>query len=255
MSSLKFPLRWSLAAILLLQGPALAQQATTAAPVTPPPVTATPPAATPAPAVPPAVTPAPAVPPVAKPDAPAADPAKPVDPPAADAAPTDPSAADTEGAAGDGLSVGEIPAVQTEELTPDLAKKALDGYVLVHEKYQDSPLEDYQDLQEFVDKDPKGKDFEADIKKFGFSSVDDWNLAITTLSFAYTNVLDDQTGDIKQQIDEINKDATIAQDMKDRMVNSLKATIPSDTNRKIVEDLIKDAVYGDKIKLLETTEE
>lgn len=153
------------------------------------------------------------------------------------------------------MSIGEIPDVQTEELTPELAKKALDGYAMVHVKYQDSPLEDYQDLQEFVDKDPKGKEFETDIKSFGFNNVNDWNLAVTTLSFAYTNILDDQTGDLKQQMDEINADNTMAQDMKDRMIKSLKAMIPSDNNKKIAEDLIKDATYGEKIKLLESSEE
>jgi len=181
-----------------------------------------------------------------------ADPAKPAD----TTKPVDPSAADTDGAAGpDDMSIGEIPDVQTEELTPELAKKAIDGYAMVHVKYQDSPLEDYQDLQEFVDKDPKGKEFETDIKSFGFNSVNDWNLAVTTLSFAYTNILDDQTGDLKQQMDEINADTTMAQDMKDRMIKSLKAMIPSDNNKKIVEDLIKDPTYGEKIKLLESSEE
>jgi hypothetical protein len=167
----------------------------------------------------------------------------------------DPSAADTEGGSDDGLSVGEIPAVETEELTPEKAKKALDAYVMVHDKYKDSPLENYEDLQAFVDKDPKGKEFESDVKTFGFTGVNDWNLAITTLSFAYTNVLDDQTSDIKQQIEEITADTELAQDMKDRMIQSLKAMIPSDNNRKIVDDLMKDAAYGEKIKLLETTEE
>ncbi len=168
---------------------------------------------------------------------------------------TDPSAADTEGGTSDGLSIGEIPAVETEELTADMAMKALDAYVLVHDKYKDSPLENYDDLQAFVDKDPKGKDFETDVKGFGFKDVNDWNLAITTLSFAYTNVLDDQTADIKQQIEEVTGDTEMAQDMKDRMIKSLKAMIPSDNNHKIVEDLMKNPAYSDKIKLLETTEE
>jgi len=173
--------------------------------------------------------------------------------PAADAKPDDPSAADTE--SGGDVSVGEIPDVQTEELTADIAKKALDGYVMVHEKYQDSPLEDYQDLQEFVDKDPKGKQFETDIKAFGFNSVNEWNLAVTSLSIAYNNVLDDQTADTKQQIEDLQKSTDMAQDMKDRNIKSLQATIPSENNTKVAQDLIKDAAYGEKIKLLETTEE
>jgi hypothetical protein len=225
-----------------LAGVAFGQQAQTP-PAQPAPPTATPTPPTAAPVTP--ATPDAQTPPAAAGDA--------LTPPNANQ--PDPSAADTEGGGGDGLSVGEIPAVETEELTLDLAKKALDAYVVVHDKYQDSPLENYDNLQDFVDKDPKGKDFETDVKKFEFANVNDWNLAVTTLSFAYTNVLDDQTSDIKQQIEEITADTEMAQDMKDRMIKSLKAMIPSDNNRKIVDDLIKDSVYGEKIKQLETTEE
>ena len=185
--------------------------------------------------------------------APATPDAKPADKAAAPNAAADPSAADQQGS-GD-VSLGEAADIQTEELTPDLARKALDGYAMVHEKYQDSPLEDYSDLQEFVDKDPKGKQFETDIKAFGFSSVSDWNLAVTSVSVAYNNVLDDQTADIKQQIEDVQKSADMAQDMKDKTVKSLQASIPSENNTKIIQDMIKDKVYGEKIKLLESSEE
>lgn len=202
--------------------------------------TATPPATTDA-------TKTPAVTPPALPVLPAA-PA-----PAATAPADDPSAADSAGSAD--VSVGEIPTVETEELTPDLAKKAIDGYSLVHDKYQDSPLEDYQDLQEFVDKDPKGKDFEKDIQTFGFKTVNDWNLAVTSVSVAYNNILDDQTADLKQQIEDIKKSTDLAQDMKDKTIKSLQNSIPSDNNHKVVDDLTKDPAYAEKIKLLESTEE
>ncbi len=206
--------------------------------------TTTPPAATTDTSKTPAVTP-PALP--VLPAAPA--PAQPDTKAPAD----DPSAADSAGSAD--VSVGEIPSVETEELTPDLAKKAIDGYSLVHDKYQDSPLEDYQDLQEFVDKDPKGKDFEKDIQTFGFKTVNDWNLAVTSVSVAYNNILDDQTADLKQQIEDIKKSTDLAQDMKDKTIKSLQNSIPSDNNHKVVEDLTKDPAYAEKIKLLESTEE
>lgn len=189
----------------------------------------------------------------ATPDSKAAPPAAGADSNAPAAAPADPSAPDTAG--GDDISVGEIPDVQTEELTPDLAKKAVEGYVMVHEKYQDSPLEDYQDLQEFVDKDPKGKQFEQDIKGFGFTTVNDWNIAVTSVSVAYNNILDDQTADIKQQIEDLKKSTDMAEDMKQKNIKSLEASIPSDNNTKIVQDLMKDKDYVEKLKLLETTEE
>lgn len=200
------------------------------------------PTVTPAPVVPPApaVTPAPAAPGVT--------------PPAADTSPGVVVPLPADDGTGD-LSIGDVPAVQTIELTPDKARKALDAYVLVQTKYQESPLEDYEDLQAFVDKDPKGKDFETDIKSFGFPDVNNWNLAVTTLSFAYTNALDDQTSELKQQIGEIIASTEMAQDVKDRMVKSLTAMIPSANNAKIVADLIADPTYAEKIKLLETTEE
>lgn len=156
---------------------------------------------------------------------------------------------------GDDVSVGEIPAVETVELTADTARKAIDAYVLVREKYKDAALENYENLQEFVERDPRGKDFEGDIKSFGFSNVDDWNIAVTTIGFAYANLLDDQTEDIRLQIEEVKADTEMAQDMRDRMVQALSAMIPSENNRKIVEEMMKDPAHIEKLKQLETEEE
>ena len=181
-------------------------------------------------------------------------PAKPVDAAkSADPKAVDPNAADMEG---DGaVSLGDIPDVETEELTAELARKAVDGYVMVQNKYQDSPLEDYTDLQEFVDKDPKGPELDKDIKALGFKSVMDWNLAVTSVSVAYNNILDDQTADLKQQIEDVKASKDMAQDIKDRTIKSLQNSIPSENNIKLVQDLIKDKDYMEKIKLLESTEE
>ena len=153
------------------------------------------------------------------------------------------------------VSLGEIPDVKSMELTADIAKRAIDSYVMVKDKYKDAALEQYDNLQDFVDKNEQGKNFEADIKAAGFANVDDWNLAITTVGFAYTGVTNDQSADIKMQIDEIEKDTTVAQDLKDRMIASLNAMIPSENNRKIVEDLMKDPAYADKLQQLDSEEE
>ena len=166
-----------------------------------------------------------------------------------------PDATGDQGTGDDQVSLGEIPDIQTVELSPDTAHKALDAYLLMKDKYKDADLENYENLQDFVDQNPQGKAFETDIKGYGFANVNDWNLAITTLVFTYTNVVDDQTEDIRQQIEDIKADTELAQDMKDRMIKSLTAMIPSDNNRKIVEDLMKDPAYKDKVKQLETEEE
>ena len=184
---------------------------------------------------------------------PAPLPAAPVAPVIAAPGEAAPPAAEAEST--DDMSIGDIPVVKTEELKLNTARKALDAYVLVQSKYQDSPLESYEDLQGFVDNDTRGKEFETDIKSFDFLTVDAWNLTITTLSFAYTNVLDDQTADIKEQIEELKVDTEMAKDMKDRMIDSLNAMIPSENNTKVVNELIADPAYADKVKLLESTEE
>lgn len=169
--------------------------------------------------------------------------------------------ADEGGGADDGsampedFSIGEIPVIETIELTPEMARRALDAYILVKEKYKDSDLEQYENLQDFVDLSSDGRSFEADIKAAGFADVNAWNLAITTLTFAYSNAIDDQSADILQQIAEIEQDSELAQDMKDRMIASLKAMIPSENNAKVVSEMLADPVYASRLKQLELEEE
>ncbi len=169
--------------------------------------------------------------------------------------PNQPAAEDGEGISPDDMSLGEIPQIETIELTPDIARRAVDAYVLVKDKYKDAEFELYENLQDFVDQTAQGKDFEADIKAAGFATVGEWNVAITTVSFAYTGIIDDQSADIQSQIEEIQNDAELAADMKDRMIASLKAMIPSENNRKVIQELIDDPAYTEKLKQLETEEE
>ncbi len=229
------------------------------------------------PASPPAATqtqvpPSPATPPaVAQPETPPAQPqaeapAEPSPlPPAAqpdeagpdltEPDPNQPVTTPDDGETPDDLSIGEIPVIETIELTLDMAKRALDSYALVSDKYKDADLESYENLQDFVDQNPDGKTFEADVKAAGFANVNEWNQAITAVSFAYVGVVDDQSADIQQQIKELQADTELAQDMKDRMIKSLQAMIPSENNRKIIEQLMADPAYADKLKQLDVGEE
>lgn len=153
------------------------------------------------------------------------------------------------------FNLGEVPDIQSVELTLDEAKRALDTWLLVRDKYRDADLEAYDDLQEFVDKNEQGSAFEADIRAAGFVSASAWNVAITSLSFAYSATIDDPSAEIAAQIEEIKVDDTIAQDMKDRMIASLSAMIPSENNKRIVAELLADPAYKPKLEQLETGEE
>ena len=214
--------------------------------------TATQPATPPAAATPPATTP------------PAAGQSTP-DLNAAPADGQDQNAAPDGGTAGQGdnsdspdnqpLSLGEIPTIETMELTPEIARRALDSYIMAKTKYANTDLDQYENLQDFVDQTDDGKKFEVDVKAAGFANVTDWNLAVTTLGLTYSSITDDQTSDLQQQIKEVQDDKDLAQDMKDKMVKALNALIPSANNKKIIQDMMNDPVYGPKLKQLDVEEE
>jgi len=157
---------------------------------------------------------------------------------------------DTEDSSPDDLSFGEIPDVTVIELTDDIARRSIDALALVRDKYKDANLENYESWQDFVDKTDEGKKFEADIKSAGFANVDEWNVAVTSVSFAYSAITDNLAEDLNTQIAEIEKDTSLAQDMKDRMIKGLKAMIPSENNKKVVQAMIDDPAYTEKLKLL-----
>lgn len=171
------------------------------------------------------------------------------------APPADQEGAGTETDNTDETSLGEIPEIKAVELTDQTAKSAIDTYMLLKDKYKDAKLEDYETLQEFVEKDPQGRAFEADVKAAGFADVEAWNQAITTVSTTYSNLINDQSDELRKQIAEIEQDNELAQDMKDRLLNSLKALIPSENNKKVVAALQSDPAYKDKLQQLETEEE
>ncbi len=148
------------------------------------------------------------------------------------------------------VSLGEIPDIRSVELTADAARRSLDAYALIKTKYADSGLDEAINLQDFVDNDPRGREFADDIKSAGFSTADEWDLTIRSVSFAYDGIVDDATAEIEQQIKEIDADTQLARDMKDRMISSLRAMVPSENNRKVVSELMSDAGYLEKLELL-----
>jgi len=161
-----------------------------------------------------------------------------------------PDIAEEETVPPDEMSLGEVPPAQTVELTVDVARKAIDAFVLVRDKYADSAMYQYETLEEFVAKTEEGKKFESDIKTFGFTSVEEWNVAISTVGLTYTAVSEGPDNDIASQIEELQADKTIAKDMKDRMIASLSSLIPSENNKKVIGELMKNENYREKLKLL-----
>lgn len=152
------------------------------------------------------------------------------------------------------LEPDDVPAIATVELTEDSAKRAIDGFAAVNDRYNDRGLDDYDTLEEFVEKTEAGKELEAEIKKFGFPNITQWNTTIMAVSFAYAALDEAQERSVREQIDEVRADKTLDEATRTRMIASLNALIPSTNNKEIIRKLASDPAYADKLKLLEEGE-
>jgi predicted transport protein len=144
----------------------------------------------------------------------------------------------------------EAPAIETIELDETVAKRALDAFVVVKEKYKDADIESYTTLEEFVSATDEGKAFEKDIKGFGFPSVGDWNTAITTVSIAYSAVAENQETEIRNQIEDLKNDPELTEDARAKITESLLSMLPSENNKKIIRTLMDLPEYQAKLKIL-----
>jgi hypothetical protein len=138
--------------------------------------------------------------------------------------------------------------VEKVELTADIARKAIDAFMLVEEKYPETY--GYTSYEEFVAKDKAGKAFAADIQSQGFKTVAEWKAAIDTVGDTYQIVSEGSDEGIEAQIQQVKADKTLPQAEKDRILASLTPFIQSENNKKVIVLLLKDPIYGEKLRLL-----
>ncbi len=143
-----------------------------------------------------------------------------------------------------------IEPVETVELTPDLAKRALDGFIKLKQNYQDTDIAEYESLETFVANAEQGPALEKDIKDLGFKSVGEWNIAITSVSFAYAAIAGIQEDEIRQELENIKNDTNLDTKTKVSLIEGLKSMLPSDNNKKVVEELNRDKDWAAKLKQL-----
>ncbi len=147
----------------------------------------------------------------------------------------------------------DIPNIAAVELNVEKAKKALDALAAIYGKY-DTGIENYPTLQEFADKTEEGHRMQAEIRRYGFKDVADWNLVIMNLGFAYSAVQAGTDEPIKAQIRAVENNAHFPPERKKELVRMLKVLIPTPNNRKVVKALMADPVYSEKLKLLDADE-
>ncbi len=147
--------------------------------------------------------------------------------------------------------VPAISTVVTIELTPDLARRAIDGFVRLKEVYQDTDIAEYESLEQFVAEADEGPALEKDIRSFGFANVSEWNTAITSVSFAYAALSGTHEDEIRQELENIRTDVDLDDRMKKSLIEGLQSMLPSENNKKIVGELNKDKDWARKLKLLD----
>ena len=148
-----------------------------------------------------------------------------------------------------------ISTVETIELTSDMAKRAIDGFVKLKNSYQDTDIAEYESLEQFVAEAKQGPALEKDIKSFGFKTVGEWNIAITSVSFAYAALSGTHEDEIRQELENIRNEVDLDEQMKTSLIEGLQSMLPSDNNKKIVADLNKQKDWAEKLKLLEESAE
>ena len=140
------------------------------------------------------------------------------------------------------------------DLTVDAAKRAIDAFAEVRDKYNDAGMENYESLEDFVAETQAGKRLESEIREFGFSGIGEWNETIMLVGIAYSAFVYDYAADLRQQIREIRDDPTIDDDMRAQLIAGLNALLPSTHNRIVMQELFNDQAYRDKLRLLEEEE-
>jgi hypothetical protein len=141
-----------------------------------------------------------------------------------------------------------------QDLTVDAAKRAIDAFAEVRDKYNDAGMENYESLEDFVAETQAGKQLESDVREFGFSDIGEWNETIMLVGIAYSAFVYDYAADLRQQIREIRDDPTIDDDMRAQLIAGLNALLPSTHNRIVMQELFNDQAYRDKLRLLEEEE-
>jgi hypothetical protein len=140
--------------------------------------------------------------------------------------------------------------VKTVELTPELAKKAIDGFILARDKYANSTIDQYETLEEFASKSEEGRKLEADIKGLGFKSLSEWEIAIGTVSLTFGVVSEGSDYDLPQQIEDVKRDASMSEERKGQMIAWLTSLVPSANNKAAILEVMKDEGYREKLRLL-----
>ncbi len=139
-------------------------------------------------------------------------------------------------------------------LTLEKARNAVDSLLLLRNKYKDykfkgqsrGPMGVVEGM-----KNSKVRDqILADLKKYGFDSIEDWVASFVSVGLAVSYVQRNQDGKLEKKIEEIRKNPNIPDEIKKQLVAMLMALVPPKGNEEVARKLLADKEYADKIARL-----
>lgn len=144
------------------------------------------------------------------------------------------------------MPMGGAPQVPKVELTEDSAKRAVDTYLTLREKYGDRVPAAGKTApagQALAD----AADAQSIITGNGFSDTADWQNTITNVALAYGFSKENKAGEFDAKIEELKNNTELPAGMRDQLVRTMTQLRPSDNNLKVVQSLAADSTYGAKL--------
>ncbi|HHN73196.1 MAG TPA: hypothetical protein ENK13_03815 [Thermopetrobacter sp.] len=141
-----------------------------------------------------------------------------------------------------------------QPLTLEMAKNAVDALILLREKYRDTRFKGRVDGPGGVIAALKNSgvraDIEADLKRFGFASIDDWVGKFVSLGLAVSYVRRNRDGEIEKKVAEIRANDKMPESIREQLIGMLTALVPPKGNAEVARRLLADAAYAEKIDKL-----
>ncbi len=139
-------------------------------------------------------------------------------------------------------------------LTLQEAKNAIDALLLLREKYKDYNFKGKADgpagvIEAMKNSAIRGQ-IEKELKRYGFSSIEDWVAAFVSAGLAVSYVKRNANGAVERRIQEIESDPNLPEDLKRRLVGMIRTMKPPKENEEVAQQLLNDSAYAEKIRKL-----
>ncbi len=137
-----------------------------------------------------------------------------------------------------------------QPLTLETAKRAIDSLIMLREKYRDQKFKGSQPGPAGVIEGMKNSAVRerilADLKKYGFDSIEDWVGKFVSTGMAISYVQRNKDGAFDRKIEQIRQNSNMTPQMKKRLLAIMTALVPPKGNAEVARQLLADPEYARK---------